>query len=385
MIFKTQQEYENWLKSIKEFMWRELAPFVEEIEEKDRIPEKVFQMIREKRLLGCVVPEKYGGLGLNSTQYIPILVEISKIHGGIRLIIHCQNSGSHIFEEATGGQKERYYPSLATGDIYIAFALTEPDSGTGRDIKTTATRDGKNYIINGTKHLISFCDIAELTAVVCYTNKELGANGISVILVPKGAPGFSWEPNQPLMGSKGSIHGRLTFKNCVVPTENLIGSEEGKGLDQALHTIAVSRVMIAATSLGAAERAFELSLDYAKRRVTFGKPIATREMVRTYLADMAINIYALRQMIADAAHKLDAGKRVTVEASMCKVFGLEMVRHVTESAILIHGGIGYTRAYPVEQLHRDCWLNSLEEGTPTIQRLVIARSFLDGYDLGSWL
>ena len=386
MIFKTQQEYESWLQSIKDFMWSELAPLVEEIEETDALPmEKVDPMIRERGLYGCTVPEKYGGLGFNTAQYIPILVEISKIHGGLRLLIHCQNSAAHLFELATEEQKKEFYPRVATGDIIIAFALTEPDAGTGVDIKTTAKKDGDNYIINGTKHLISLIDIAGITMVVCYTNKELGPNGISIIIVPKDAPGFSWEPSRPLMGSKGGVHGRVTFKNCVVPAKNLLGSEEGKGLIQALHIIEMSRVLIAATSLGTAERAFELSLDYAKKRVTFGKPIVKREMVRTYLADMAIDIYALRQMIADTAHKVDAGKRIPAEASICKTFGLEMVRRVTEKAILVHGGIGYTRAYPVEQLHRDAWINSLEEGTPTIQRMIIAKSFLDGYDLGPWL
>lgn len=386
MIFKTQEEYQSWLKEIKDFMWRELAPLVEEIENTDAIPmEKVIPLAKKKGLYRCVVPEKYGGLGLNATQYIPVLVEISKIHAGLRGIIHVQSSSAHLFEMATEEQKAQYYPGIATGDILLAFALTEPDAGTGRDIKTTAKKDGNYYIINGNKHLISHCDTADIIEVVCYTNKELGANGVSVILVPKDAPGFSWEPNRPLMGAKGGMHGRLTFRNCKVPAENLLGGVEGKGLHDALHMLEISRVFIASTSLGTAERAFELSLDFSKKRVTFGKPIAEREMIRTYLADMAIDIYALRQMIADAARKIDEGKRIPAEASICKTFGQEMVLRVTSKAILVHGGISYTRVYPIEQLHRDAWLNTLEEGTPTIQRMVIARSFLEGYDFGPWL
>lgn len=381
----TPSEYRAWLQSVKDLIWNDLSQHVEEIERTDRIPwDRVFPKIKENGLFGCLVPEEYGGLGLNVSQYIPVLIELSKLHAGLRGMVHGQNSGSALFRFATDEQKRKYFPGIATGDIQLAFALTEPDAGTGLDIKTTAVREGDRYIVNGRKHLISNCDMAHFIMVVCYTDRQKGRDGISILMVPQGAPGFSWEPNRPLMGCKGGVHGRLTFKDCVVPAENVLGGEVGRGLYQALAMLEESRVFIAATSLGTAERAFQLSLDYAKKRVTFGKPIAERETVRAYLADMATDIYALRMMIANAARKLDEGTGIPAEAAMCKVFGAEAVCRVTEKALLLHGGVGYTRAFPIEQLHRDARINLIEEGTPTIQRTVIAKTFLAGYRLGPY-
>ena len=182
----------------------------------------------------------------------------------------------------------------------------------------------------------------------------------------------------PLMGCRGGEHGYLTFKDSRVPATNIMGTE-GEGLLQMTVALEVSRLFIAATSLGTAERALDLSLAFSKKRVTFGKPIAERQAVQTYLAEMATDIYALRAMVYDAACKADRGERIPAEASMCKLFGLEAVGRVTDRALLIHGGVGYTRKYPIERLYRDARLNWLEEGPPTIQQLVIARNFLDGY------
>ena len=277
-------------------------------------------------------------------------------------------------------QKREYLPKIATGELSVAFGLTEAKAGTGRDIKTTAVKKGDNYILNGEKHLITNADFAKLFMVICYTNKELGSKGVSSLLVDRDTPGFTIEPHRHVLGCVGSSHGILTFNDCVVPANMVLGNE-GDGLGLALSMLETSRVFIAASSLGTAERALELSLDYAKKRVTFGKPIAEREGVRQYLADMAIDVYALRTMLADAARKIDEGKRIPVEASACKTFGAEAVCRVTETALQVFGGIGYTAAYPIEMLHRDARLNLLEEGTLTIQRMVIARTLLEGY---SW-
>ena len=233
-------------------------------------------------------------------------------------------------------------------------------------------RQGDNYILNGEKHLITNADFTKLFAIYCYTNKELGPQGISALLVDRYTPGFSIEPHRSLLGCRGSSHGILIFNDCVVPANMILG-KEGEGLKHALGTLETSRVYIAASSLGTAERALEIALDYAKKRVTFGKPIAEREGVREYLADMTIDVYALRTMLADVARKMDEGRPIPVEAAACKTFGAEAVCRVTEKAIQTLGGIGYTAAYPIEMLHRDARLNLLEEGTLTIQRMVIAR------------
>jgi alkylation response protein AidB-like acyl-CoA dehydrogenase len=275
-------------------------------------------------------------------------------------------------------QKRALLPKVATGEWSVAFGLTEPDAGTGRDLKSRAVRDGDHFVLNGRKHLITNSEFASHFMVFAYTDPSKGARGISALMVDRDTPGFTISPMPETMGCRGGEHGHLTFKDCPVPVTNILG-DEGQGLLQMTVALEVSRLFIAATSLGTAERAFELSLDFSKKRVTFGKAIAERQAVQAYLADMATDLYALRTMIRDAARKADRGGRIPAEASMCKLFGLEAVGRVTDRALLVHGGVGYTRRYPIERLYRDARLNWVEEGTPTIQRLVIAREFLEGY------
>lgn len=383
MVFKTEKEYKDFQQSIFSFFWDEIYPVTQEMMKTiGSVPEKEFlSRLAEKRLCGLLIPEEYGGVGLTVSQYLPIVAESSKINMVIRAIIHMANTTAReVVCYAREEQKKEYLPKLARGELFLAFALTEANAGTGVDSKTTAVRENDNYIINGEKHLITCSNYAKLFMVFCRTNKEIGRRSFSTILVDRDTPGFTIEPHLPLMAGWGSYHGILTFKDCVVPANMILG-KEGDGLDQALGELEVSRVFVAASSLGTAERALELSLNRAKERVTFGKPIAERESVRGYLADMAMDVYALRTMLADTAKKIDAGEPCPVEASACKLFGMEAVCRVTEKALLIFGGIGYTRKYDIERLHREARINLLEEGTPTIQRLVIARTLLGGY---SW-
>ena len=376
------EKYEVLKTDIFNFLWQTLEPMVEEIEKVGRIPYDIlFPKFREHKLWGLLVPEEYGGSGLTASQYLPILVEISKIHGGVRVLLHVHNSmAKGINVSGREEQKKEYLPKIATGELSVAFGLTEAKSGTGRDIKTTAVRHGDNYILNGEKHLITNADFTKLFTIYCYTNKELGPQGISALLVDRDTPGFGIEPHRSLLGCRGSSHGILTFTDSVVPANMILG-KEGEGLKHALSTLETSRVYIAASSLGTAERALEIALDYVKKRITFGKPIAEREGVREYLADMTIDVYALKTMLANVAQKMDEGRPIPVEAAACKTFGAEAVCRVTETAIQTLGGIGYTAAYPIEMLHRDARLNLLEEGTLTIQRMVIARAMLEGYSL----
>ena len=257
----------------------------------------------------------------------------------------------------------------------MAFALTEPGHGTGADIGTTARRDNGKYVVNGEKHLITNSDFA--SHFILFTKTPTGArpNAVSALLVERDTPGLRIEPLPETMGCVGGEHGRLTFRDAIVPAESLLG-DEGRGLEQMEEALEISRVFVTASSLGTCERALELSLDYARKRVTFGKPFAERQAVLRYLAEMATDIYTLRHMLADAAAKWDAGRRIPAEAAMCKLFGLEATQRVTDRALLVHGGLGYTRMFPLERLYRDARLNWLEEGTPTIQQLVIARQAL---------
>jgi len=374
-----QSDYEKLKEDIFSFLWREVEPLVPEIEATGKMPKEIlFPKFKEHKLWALLVPEEYGGAGLTISQYLPILAEEAKISGGIRVSLHVHNSAAHGMCHGREEQKREYLPKIATGELSVAFGLTEAKAGTGRDIKSVALKKDDHYILNGEKHLITNSDFAHLFMVFCYTNKELGANGISALLVDRNTPGFKIEPHRHLLGCRGSSHGILTFENCKVPQHMVVG-EEGTGLKLGLGMLETSRVFIAASSLGTAQRALELALSYSKKRVTFGKPISEREGVRQYLADMTIDVYSLKTMLQDVARKIDEGKSVPVEASACKTFGAEAVCRVTELALQVFGGIGYTAAYPVEMLHRDARLNLIEEGTLTIQRLVIARAMLDGY------
>lgn len=376
----TPAAYQKFKREMVDFIWSELDRYENQIERTDEVPlDDLFPRLRRMRCFGLMVPEEYGGVGLSVSQYLPILAEFSKIHGGIRVVVHVHNTTAKGVAQLGGTEQKRaLLPKIATGEFSVAFGLTEPDAGTGRDLKSRAVRDGDHFVLNGRKHLITNSDFASHFMVFCYTDPSRGAHGISALMVDRDTPGFTIADMPPLMGCKGGQHGYLTFKDCRVPVANVLG-QEGEGLLQMTVALEVSRLFIAATSLGTAERAFELSLAFAKKRVTFGKPIAERQAVQTYLAEMGTDLYALRNMITAAARKADRGERIPTEASMCKLFGLEAVGRVTDRALLVHGGVGYTQKYPIERLYRDARLNWVEEGTPTIQQLVIARNFLDGY------
>ena len=369
-------QYDTLRNRLFEAIWRDLDPLAAEIEDREELPLiRLMPMLRDMGALGLLVPKQYGGAGLSIEQYLPIIAEFAKVQGGIRVLVHVHNTFAHALSEiGSPEQCEAILPGVPSGARSVAFALTEPDFGTGADLGTTASRSGDDYLINGRKWLITNSDIASHFMVFART----GDTAVSALLVERDRPGLSVLPMRETMGCKGGEHGELTFHDVRVPATNLIGAE-GSGLAQLERALEISRVCIAASSLGTAQRALDLSLAQARRRVTFGKPIGTRQAIQRYLAEMATDVYALRHMLTDAARKWDAGQRIPVEASLVKLFGLEAVGRVTDRALLVHGGIGYTRGTPIERLYRDARLNWLEEGTPTIQYLVAARELMAGY------
>lgn len=380
MDFKSKEEYLAYKQSISDFLWKEVDPLVPQMEETNHIPKDVlFPKFSEKGLFGLIIPEKYGGLGLTTSQYLPILAELAKVSGAIRALMHVHlTSARAVVVYGREEQKNELLPKIATGELSVAFAITESNSGSGLDCKTTAVRQGDNFILNGEKHLITNADFTRLFMIACYTKpRELGRKAMSALLVDRDTRGFTNESMPHLMGCKGLGHGILTFKDCVIPVKNILG-EEGQGIDIFLGELEASRVFVAASSLGTAERALELALDYAKKRVTFGKPIAQRESIRALLADMAMDIYGLRLMLEDVARKIDEGKPCPLEASIAKTHGLDTVCRVTDKAMLVFGGRSYLQSYPIERLVREARLNVLEEGTPSIQRLVTSRALLSG-------
>lgn len=374
------KQYRDFRDEFFQRLWQDIAPFEDEIEESEQIPrERLWPILREMGAFGLLVPQRYGGSGLTISQYIPFIAEFSKVHGGIRALIHVHNSFAHAFADLGDEErKEQLLPRISEGERSIAFALTEPDHGTGADLGTTAELDGDEYVIAGEKWLITNSDFASHFIVFAKT-PHVGPKAVTAILVERDIDGFEIEGLPETMGCKGGQHGHLTFSEVRVPRTNVLG-EEGQGLGQMESSLEISRVLVAASSLGTAERALELALEHAKTRVTFGKPIAERQAVQRYLSEMARDIWALRLMLKDAADKFDRGERIPTEASLVKLFGLEAVGRVTDRALLVHGGIAYTRKHSIERLYRDARLNWLEEGTPTIQHLVSARQVVDGQE-----
>ncbi|MFC9837896.1 acyl-CoA dehydrogenase family protein [Rhodococcus sp. NPDC127530] len=373
--------YEEFRLKTTTAMWRDLAPYEHQIEDEERIPrEALWPKLNEMGAFGWMIPEEFGGSGLTVAQYLPIIAELAKVHGGIRAMIHVHNSIGHAFWElADQRQRDEVLPRLTRGEASVAFGLTEPEHGTGLDTGTVARHDGDQYVLDGQKWLITNSDFASHFIVFAKTDQDGGARSLSTILVERDTPGLTIDALPETMGCKGGEHGILHFDGARVPRKNLLG-EEGTGSEGMERALEISRVFVAASSLGTAERSLELATDHALGRVTFGKPIASRQAVQRYLAEMAVDIHALRLMLDDAAAKYDAGQRIPMEASICKLFGLEAVGRVTDRALLVHGGIGYTRKHGIERLYRDARLNWLEEGTPTIQQLVIAREVLSNHD-----
>ncbi|MCU1604155.1 MAG: putative acyl-CoA dehydrogenase [Modestobacter sp.] len=375
-----QTAYQTFRTELFEAIWRDLDPLEQEIEDTEKLPyARLMPLLAEMRAFGLIVPEEYGGVGLTMAQYLPVLGEFAKIQGGIRVVVHVHNSMAHALSElGNEAQRTTILPGCVDGTNSVAFALTEPDHGSGADLGTTIVRDGDDYVVNGRKWLITNSDFATHFIVFGTSDRAAGQGAVSAVLVERGTPGFSIEALPETMGCKGGQHGQLTFVDVRVPISHMLG-EEGRGLGQMEQALEISRVFIAATSLGTAERALELALAHSKTRETFGKPLAARQGIQRYLAEMATDVYALRNMISDAAEKWDRGLRIPAEASMCKLFGLEAVGRVTDRALLVFGGIGYTRKHPIERLYRDARLNWLEEGPPTIQYMVTATALLEGY------
>jgi alkylation response protein AidB-like acyl-CoA dehydrogenase len=353
----------------------ELEGLADEVERTEEFPTRAYELLAEADLLRLTLPEEWGGQGMSLLEYFPVLQRVANIHGTFRMFVHGQNGMWRLIDQwGTEAQKQEWLPTFARGGLFT-FGLTEPDAGTGRDIQTTAVRDGDSWVINGRKHLISWAGEAELVHLIAKTSDERGKEA-TCFLLPKGTPGASVEKLAHTMGCKGGSHDRLVFEDCRLPADAALG-EVGQGLLLGLRGfLDVSRLSIAVSCLGLARRAMDLSTDFVGQRVTFGKPIAARQAVRLSIGEMAADIYAVQSAVDHAAGLFDAGQPITAEAAMCKYLGLEMVGRVTDRALRLHGGIGYTQEHKIERHYRDARALWFEEGTSEIQRLVIADEIL---------
>lgn len=375
MDFTLPEELVMFRDTLRKFIDKELEPISEKVEEEDRIPDETVAKMAELGLFGLAIPADYGGFGMSVLGQCVAMEELSRTNACFRTRIGTNNGiGSMgIVLEGTEAQRRKFLPKLATGEMIGAFALTEPNAGSDASaIRTTAVRKGDKYILNGMKHFITNGDIADVSTVMAITDKGKGAKGISAFLVEKGFKGFSVGTIERKMGFRGSHTCELVFDDCEVPAESLLG-REGEGFKIAMKILDKGRLTMGACALGSLEKLIDLSRDYAAMRVTFGEPIINRQAIQWMLVNMAIDAYAVRNAVYNAAWKMDRGDRVTKEAAMVKVLATEAAWRASDSAVQIHGGMGYMKGMAVERFYRDLRLLRIYEGTSEILRMIIAR------------
>ncbi|MBL7202810.1 MAG: acyl-CoA dehydrogenase family protein [Desulfobacteraceae bacterium] len=367
-ILLLKEEARDWVEKV-------LDPLSVPLEEEERIPEALVEELRHGhfRFFGLTIPKEYGGEGWTATEWFTVLEELAKAYATIRLIAHTMNGlfWRPLLYFGTEEQKQHYLPKLATGEIWAANSLTEPEAGTGKDINSKATKDGDDYILNGHKWLITlFPDHTKLIYAFAGTEE-----GITSFLVDVPRKGLVLKPMEKMMGCVGPRHYNVIYKDCRVPASNVLG-EKGKGLDVAFGMLHLSRISIAFCEVGLAQKMLDLAIDYAKKRFTFGKLLAKRQAIQNNIAQMGTEIQAARLLAYEAAWKFDQGQDIVKEAAMAKLFAEQVLTRVSEMALRMHGGIGYTKAYPLERHFRDARSFHFEEGTEEIQKLLISRYFL---------
>lgn len=365
------------LEVVRRLVAEKVAPRAAEIDERAEFPQDLRELFAQNDLLGIPIPAQYGGLGGSFLTYVKVVEEIAKACASSSLIVAVQELGMlPILIAGSEEQKRRYLPKLASGEWIAAYALTEADSGSDAagSMRTRAVRRGDAYVLNGRKIWITNGSVADLVCVFAVTDPEKGANGISAFAVEKGFKGFSVGKKEKKMGIRGSPTVELSFEDCEVPAENLLGTE-GEGFKTAMKVLDKSRPGIAAQALGIAAGALEYATAYAKERTAFGRPIGQHQGVGFMLADMKTEVEAARLLLYEAARKCDEGATdVTLWAAMAKLKCGDVAMAVTTDAVQVLGGFGYSAEYPVERMMRDAKITQIYEGTQQIQRLVISRA-----------
>jgi len=370
------EEHQMIRDALRTFSQERLAPNAARWDKEHYFPQAELKELAALGAFGVAVPEELGGAGLDYVSLALVLEEIAAGDGGTSTIISVNNcpvcSIGMMYTNAR--QKEQWLRPLAQGQMLGAFCLTEPHTGSdAAALRTTATRDGDHYVLNGVKQFITSGKYADVAIVMAVTDKAAGKKGISAFWVPTSTPGYIVAGLEQKMGQHSSDTAQILFENCRIPAENLIG-EEGMGYKIALSGLEGGRIGIASQSVGMARAAFEAALTYARDRETFGQPIFNHQSVQFKLSEMATQIEAARQLILHAASMKDAGLPCLKEAAMAKLFASEMAERVCSDAIQVHGGYGYVSDFPVERIYRDVRVCQIYEGTSDIQKLLIARA-----------
>ena len=368
------------LDSVRRFVRERLVPAENIVAETDEIPEAIVQEMRELGLFGMTIPERFGGLELTMEEEVRVLFELCQTSPAFRSVIGTTvGIGSQgILMDGTPEQQEQWLPKLATGEIMASFALTEPEAGSdAASLKTTAIRDGDDYIVNGNKRFITNAPHAGVFTLMARTDpSNKGSGGVSAFICDAKSPGISFGKNDVKMGQRGAHTCDVFFDNVRVPAANLIGLKEGQGFKTAMKVLDKGRIHIAAVAVGVSKRILRDALNYALERKQFGQPIAEFQLVQAMLADSQAEIYAAECMVVDAARRRDEGKNVSTEASCAKMFATEMCGRVADRAVQILGGSGYLSEFGIERFYRDVRLFRLYEGTTQIQQIIIARNMI---------
>ena len=365
-------------QSVRDFAERNMRPYIREWDETQHFPVDLFHSLGELGLMGILVPEIYGGAGLGYQEYVTAIVELSKVDPAIGLSMAAHNSlcTNHILMFGNESQKQTYLPKLASGQWIGAWGLTEPNTGSDAgNMRTVAVKDGDYWVLNGSKNFITHGKSGNVAVVIARTGAAGDKRGATAFIIERGTKGFSAVRKEDKLGMRASETTELIFENCRVHESNVLG-EVGEGFVQALKILDGGRISIAALSLGTAIGAFEAALAYSKERQQFGKPISQFQGISFKLADMHTEIEAAKLLVYDAAARKDRHEKVTLQSATAKYYASEVSCRVSNEAVQIFGGYGFTKDYPVEKFYRDCKLCTIGEGTSEIQKLVISREIL---------
>ena len=378
MNFKNTEITDQVAQSARDFANQFIKPHVMEWDESQEFPVHIFKELGKLGMMGVLVPEEYGGTGLGYFEYSYIIQEISKVCGSIGLSLAAHNSlcTGHILAFANEEQKKKYLPKLASAEYIGAWGLTEPNTGSDAgNMKCIAEKDGDEWVINGTKNWITHGRSGDIAVVICRTGEAHTRDNSTSFIVPRDTKGFSGGKKENKLGMRASETAEMIFNDCRIPDSSRMGNA-GDGFRQAMYVLDGGRISIASLGLGIAKGAYEASLQYAKERHQFGKPIAEFQAISFKLADMATEIMAAELLINHACELKTFGENVTKESAMAKYYSSEIAVKVATDAVQIFGGYGYTKDFPVEKFYRDSKLCTIGEGTSEIQKIVIAREVL---------
>ena len=378
-LFPLSEEHQMIRQAARDFAQNEIAPIAAEFDESGEFPSKTVKKMGEMGFMGIEVPEKYGGSGMDTLAYVLALEEISKADAAHGTIMSVNNSlfCYGILKFGTEPQKQKFLSEVASGSAIGAYSLTEPMSGSDSGaMRSRAARVGDHYILNGRKSWVTSAPVADYIVVFSLTEPEKKHHGITAFIIETDKPGFSRGKKEPKLGIRASATSEIVFEDHRVPVENRLG-EEGEGFKIAMTVLDAGRIGIAAQALGIAEAAYEASLTYSREREAFGQKIGAFQAISFKLADMKTRIEASRLLVYNAAmakeRAKDSNSRFTLEASIAKLFASETAMFAAHAAVQIHGGVGYSREFPVERYFRDAKITEIYEGTSEIQRLVISR------------